>query len=549
MKQTNFRLKIWVTLLTLLGAMISANAMAVTLWASVNTNKVAKNEMFQLKLVADEYASSSDIDFSNLKKDFYVSQPSFSTSINIINGNKKTRSEWDVSLAAKRTGPVTIPSFTLDGASSQPIQLQVAVNGQVPHASQLVEMQSNLDKLQLYPEQSAYLKTRLLIKTDPRALQNPQIIPPTAQGLAITPVGKQQQYQSIVNGVNVTVVNQDYRITAHQAGQYKLQGPAFKGKVLYTSNRTGNRTLLDADSKPTTYTLSIHAKPTGFKGDWLPTSQLNLKQQWLDGNGKPINTKAPLGIKVGDSLTRIITMDVDGLSAEQLPNIVTHYPSSIRVYADKPQFSTLKNNVTQMIAKQVLIPQSTGDVSLKGVGINWWNSHKQHAETASISGLSLKVSPAAVNSSALTAPPTPSETQTKIVTVTDAGVWPYITAAMSLLWLVTLISFITLLKRNKTNVPDREGIQPQTPTQNLTQAIRSGDTFRAQFLVEAWLENLGRRDEPLEQKIKQQLNLWQQAKYGQESSNADIKPLMQSIKQLQKKQKKRAKKTVELTSL
>ena len=549
MKQTNFRLKIWVTLLTLLGAMTSANAMAVTLWASVNTNKVAKNEMFQLKLVADEYASSSDIDFSNLKKDFYVSQPSFSTSINIINGGKKTRSEWDVSLAAKRTGSVTIPSFTLDGASSQPIQLQVAVNVQAPHVSQLVEMQSNLDKLQLYPEQSAYLKTRLLIKTDPRALQNPQIIPPTAQGLTITPVGKQQQYQSIVNGVNVTVVDQDYRITAHQAGQYKLQGPAFKGKVLYINNRTGNRTLLDADSKPTTYTLSIHAKPTGFKGDWLPTSQLNLKQQWLDGNGKPINTKAPLDIKVGDSLTRIITMDVDGLSAEQLPNIVTHYPSSIRVYADKPQFSTLKNNVTQMVVKQVLIPQSTGNVSLKGVGINWWNSHKQHAETASISGLSLKVSPAAANSSALIAPPTPSDTPTKIVTVTDAGMWPYITAAMSLLWLVTLIAFITLLKRNKTNIPEREGIQPQIPNQDLTQAIRSGDTFRAQFLIEAWLENLGQRDEPLEQKIKQQLNLWQQAKYGQESSSADIKPLMKSIKQLQKKQKKRANNPVELASL
>ncbi len=88
-------------LLIVFATLLSANVFATNLWASVNTNKVAKNEMFQFQLVTDQQADSSAIDFNVLSKDFYVSQPSYGTYQNSVNGKSSMRTTWTVSLAPK----------------------------------------------------------------------------------------------------------------------------------------------------------------------------------------------------------------------------------------------------------------------------------------------------------------------------------------------------------------------------------------------------------------------------------------------------------------
>ncbi|WP_175443271.1 BatD family protein [Vibrio sonorensis] len=163
-------LKNYFVLLTLW--LIPTLSMAATITATVSKTSVTKNEVFQLRIVADEKLDSEDIDFSGLESDFYVSRPSFGSSINIINGTRTNRSEWNVSLAALRIGTLTIPSFDIDGSKTQPIKIKVALNAQAPTSDDLVEFQSQLSTKTLYPQQSARLSSRLIIKGDPRRLQN-----------------------------------------------------------------------------------------------------------------------------------------------------------------------------------------------------------------------------------------------------------------------------------------------------------------------------------------------------------------------------------------
>ena len=137
----------------ILSFVASSTAFATTIQATVSKNKVVKNEVFQLKVVVDQKVSSDDIDFSVLEKDFYLGRPSFGTSINIINGKRTSHSEWNISIAAQRIGISTIPAFTVDGASSQPIAIQVGVDNEQPNVSDLVEVQSHLNKTQLYPNE------------------------------------------------------------------------------------------------------------------------------------------------------------------------------------------------------------------------------------------------------------------------------------------------------------------------------------------------------------------------------------------------------------
>ncbi|MCL9780596.1 BatD family protein [Vibrio sp. S4M6] len=549
MKTINSLLSRFSALVMVCLSLASMNVMAANLWASVNTNKVAKNEMFQLQIATDQKASSNAIDFNVLAKDFYLSQPSFGTYQDSVNGKTSMRTTWTISLAPKRLGTLTIPKFTLNGESSQPINIHVTMNSSAPKAEDLVEMQATLDKHTLYPEESAYLKTRLIIKTDPRSLQNPQIIPPVAKGLNLTPIGEQKQYQSILKGVSVTVVDQDYRVTANKPGHFVLHGPSFRGNILYVSNKTGSTTILNANTKAKSFDFTVEPKPANYSGYWLPTPKLTLTQKWVNESGHEINDAQAYNTQVGDSITRIITMDVDGLTAEQLPNIVTHYPSSIRVYADKPQFETLPNHVTRMTLKQVLIPQQPGKIQLENINIRWWNSHSKKQQTSKLAGLSLNVTPGS-NQDAVAPPTSPLPTTTeKTVTVKDSGYWPYVTLTFGLLWLLTL-AYLVKVKVQQRKSTNRES-NSTSPTDDLTAAIKSGNAIQAQFLANRWLDSLNNRDETLEKQIKQELESMQRQafkpdKYGDE---VNVKELLDMIHRLEKKQRRIQAQETELAQL
>ena len=76
-------------------------------------------------------------------------------------------------------------------------------------------------------------------------------------------------------------------------------------------------------------------------------ASLKLSQQWTDASGNSLKPNQTFSIKVGDSITRIINLDIDGLASERFPDLaVSPYPTSIRVYQEKPKFTELENGHT-----------------------------------------------------------------------------------------------------------------------------------------------------------------------------------------------------------
>ncbi|KOO12450.1 aerotolerance protein BatD, partial [Vibrio xuii] len=171
--------------------------------------------------------------------------------------------------------------------------------------------------------------------------------------------------------------------------------------------------------------------------NWLPAANLTLAQRWIDADGQTISSDT-YPIKVGESITREITLDIEGITAERFPNIAVNYPDSLRVYQEKPQFEEVEQGITRMTLTQVLIPQQQGEIELNDVSINWWNSTSKQQESDNIKGLTLSVSPGdSINmGEAAIVDDTPTKVETVIVK--DSGIWPYLTALFSVLWLVTL---------------------------------------------------------------------------------------------------------------
>ncbi|WP_455570314.1 BatD family protein [Vibrio plantisponsor] len=525
----------------------SFSVQAASFYASVSKNKVVKNEVFQLRVVSDQKASSDDIDFTVLSSDFLLGRPSFGSSINIINGTRSNKSEWTISLAATHIGIVTIPSFELNGQKTQPIAIQVAQDEQAPEVNDLVEVQTQLSTTELYPNESALLKARLIIKADPRRLQNPTVAPPAVEGLELNAASEANQYQTVLDGVEVTVVDQDFRITAKEAGTYQLNEPVFKGTIVYGSNYSGGTRLVPIETKAKTYSITVNPKPSNYQGIWLPTSKLSLTQKWTDSQGNAIsgdNYKT----QVGESITREVNLQVSGLTQEQLPNIKLSYPTSLSIYDEKPQFTTLDNGDVVMTVKQVLIPRQSGDIALPEITVDWWNTTAKQQQASKVSGLTLNVTQ---NDTPLVAAPTPVQPTTKVETVTvkDAGIWPYLTALFAVLWVITGV----LAWRFKSSASD-QSTSAETTSSSEYQAVKNAlsgkvDGIAMSASIKAWL-NTVELEEQEQVAINKALNDINQALYSSTPQEIKTDELEKLVERIQKQQAKRRKvKPVTLANL
>lgn len=525
----------------------SFSVQAASFYASVSKNKVVKNEVFQLRVVSDQKASSDDIDFTVLSSDFLLGRPSFGSSINIINGTRSNKSEWTISLAATHIGIVTIPSFELNGQKTQPIAIQVAQDEQAPEVNDLVEVQTQLSTTELYPNESALLKARLIIKADPRRLQNPTVAPPAVEGLELNAASEANQYQTVLDGVEVTVVDQDFRITAKEAGTYQLNEPVFKGTIVYGSNYSGGTRLVPIETKAKTYSITVNPKPSNYQGIWLPTSKLSLTQKWTDSQGNAIsgdNYKT----QVGESITREVNLQVSGLTQEQLPNIKLSYPTSLSIYDEKPQFTTLDNGDVVMTVKQVLIPRQSGDIALPEITVDWWNTTAKQQQASNVSGLTLNVTQ---NDTPLVAAPTPVQPTTKVETVTvkDAGFWPYLTALFAVLWVITGV----LAWRFKSSATD-QSTSTETTSSSEYQAVKNAlsgkvDGIAMSAAIKAWLNTLV-LEEQEQVAINKALNDINQALYSSTPQEIKTDELEKLVERIQKQQAKRRKvKPVTLANL
>lgn len=540
MKLLRLNFSFWLMILL---TSISLSAYSASFYATVSKNKVVQNEVFQLRLVSDQPANAEAIDFSHLEEDFFTSRPSFASSVNIINNQRSQRSEWTLSLAANRLGILTIPSFELNGQHTDPISIQVSVDEQAPQMDELVQLHSTLSRDTLYPAESTILTTRLTIKADRRRLQNTHITPPSVDGMTIDQIGETQQYQTVIAGIEATIIEQQYRLTATQAGEYRLVEPRFQGSYLLGNTLHGGARIIPLKTEPNTYSLVVEPQPSDYQGAWLPTSQLALTDHWTNSQGTPI-TDSVYPLEVGEALTRDITLQVAGLSAEQLPSLALSYPDSISVYEQKPQFTTLDNGDTLMQLKQVLIPRRSGEIQLPDINIHWWNSRTKQAQLSQAKGLSLDVSATQpINAISPSEQNHTTAMSAQTIVVKEAGLWPYLAALLATFWLVTLGLYWRLYRKHtRLNEQETTNIQPSSAWQQLQNALTTQDAMMINHALSRWLNESPLTHAEREQ-VQQTLNTLHENKFSLKNQTCDYQALNTLIKRLQQEALKRSAKT------
>ncbi|PFG57796.1 oxygen tolerance protein BatD [Vibrio sp. ES.051] len=497
----------------------SFSVMAQTLQASVNKTQVAKNEVINLRIMADTEISSDAIDFNVLEKDFFLGQPHYGRSSNNINGRKSVRTEWSISIAPMKEGVLTIPSFSADGMRTEPIKLRVTASQAEPNLDDLFSFNINVDNRTLYPQQSATLRMQLLIKADTRRLDNPQIVPPQIEGMKLEALGGLQQGQKILNGLEVAVIEQSFRLTANQPGTYTLIGPKLKGSYIYGDSLTGSTKIMPINTKAEQISIEVKPIPSEFEGEWLPASALEMTQSWQDDQGNPMSVNALNTVKQGASLTRTIQIKARGTQAEYLPRVSIDYPSSLRVYPEQPQFDSAKDGTVIMTMKQVLIPTEEGSYILPGYTLNWWDSQRDTTKQATLPELNLEVEQSdtglfTLPESPQPAPPAQSTSPTRQNGVNE--IWQTLTFVFAGLWVVTLV-LAFLIWKNRPTTALEQTIQAENPrgVETLKNIIKEGDAAKIERSINEFLNTHGERLNPADvQAVKQELNVMNQARFS-----------------------------------
>ncbi len=497
-----------------LGATVSAFA-AVT--ASVDRDHVASGETVRL-LVQRDGSSDSQPDIGVLRDDFDVLASSSGTSVQIINGHISSRTQVNLVLAPKHAGTLRIPPLQWDGEQSAALAVTVDGGGNVkgsgaaapdqaqPAASSSpVRLTATLDRKQIWLQAVAVLTVRLA--TD-EALYQASLDLPASKDLLVRQLGKDVQTTESRNGRSYPVVERKYLLFPQRSGQLRLDGVVLDARIAdrsaddfggdaFFGNVFGRLRLpgMGQATRPLRVRadpveLTVLPRPAAATAThWLPAQAVSLTESWRPDNAT---------IHVGEPLTRHLHLAASGLTAAQLPDLATimPVPDGIKAYPDRgtlddrPQGDTVLGSRDQDIA---LIASRPGRYALPALRVPWWDTEHATQREVALPERTLEILPARAGSSDVTKPstvaptssPSPAPAPEPAPIDLQAGLpvaglkvpanspWPWISLAVSLLWLATLLAWWYTRRRGPRSSPGAMAKPANVPTIHAEQAFKA----------------------------------------------------------------------------
>lgn len=383
-----------VFLLTLLLS-TAAYADVNSLEATIDRNPVMLDEAIRLTVTADGSADRDAFDSSPLLKDFVVGRTSVSSQTSIVNFDTKRTTVWTTTLFPRKEGTFTIPSLTIEGKSTQPIQVKVIPVQEQSNVARDYFVTTDIDVKEAYLNQQLLYTVKLFLSSN---IERGSLQAPEMQNAEITQLGEDKQYTDIVNGRRYQIIERQFAVVPQASGEFTLRGPIFTGEVMAanTNQRFGffNRTQQINRVGPD-ITVNIKPIPQGIDYPWLPSEMVRVDEEWPQGDS----------FVTGEPVTRIVTLTALGVVEEQLPDIPEFYPPNFKLYPDQSNTTTVEKDqslISQRQTSLAIIPTQPGNFVLPEITIPWFNTLTQQTEYATIPARSITVAPASGASNANT---------------------------------------------------------------------------------------------------------------------------------------------------
>jgi hypothetical protein len=531
-------------LLTILCANAQAAVTEVT--ATVDANPIILDESVNLIVTANDDISSNAFDPSPLLKDFVVGNTSVSRQTRSINFNTTRLTQWTTRLIPRNPGRYTIPAFTIDGQTSQPITLSVLpANASRAGRDRNLYVTTEVDSNEVYLQQQVRYTAKLYLAAD---LQRGSLAAPKLADAEIRQIGQDKEYNEIVDGKRFRIIERVFAIIPQKSGQFVIEGSLFEGEVADNTSqsfgffsRTKTVTRLGPNIE-----LNVLPIPQGYNSNWLPSNYIELNEEWQPD---------PSEYRVGEPITRTLTLTAVGLVEEQLPEINSDYPDSLKTYPEQPTSATVERDdslIAQRVERIAIIPSTAGNISLPEVRVPWFNVTTKTTEYATLPSRTITVQPAIAQSGNIptlqteqTLSDTPVNNPSEVVEVAKTNFWSPSSWALLVLWLLTLLWAFKQRATSPKSKTDKRHSENTDDWKRLSESLKSNNPGDIQPALSRWLAILCGKpnatlpqcqqilsNEALNTAIKDML----QARYGRESQSWQANELRQVIQQIKKGQ-------------
>jgi hypothetical protein len=509
-------------ILILLLFIISVNSFA-EIKVSADRNPIGLNESFKLIFKSTDSSVDSP-DFSPLEQNFEILSQNQGTQIQIINGQQNSTKQWTLTLMPKLAGKLMIPEIEFGQEHSKPSVITVKEQNKTSENTQ----QSMFLEVEATPEtpyvQSQVIYTiRLFYALN---LQSGSMSEPSFSGgeVLVKKIGEDRQYQTIHDSKRFGVIERKYALFPQQSGSITIEPINFKAQVIENNGRgsgfdnffyqpkTHIKRLLSKSIK-----LEVKPIPNNFQGkNWLPAKNLTLTDSF---------SKQLPEFKVGEPVTRTLTLSANGLTIGQLPELMNH-TNQLKQYTDQPKLEEKMtyNGINSIRQEKIaIIPSKAGEYTLPAIEIPWWNTETDKMEILKLPAHTIKVAEATTIQQiqpVITQTPTPKLTQ-NISENTNNDYYKWLTFIFGFAWIVTLIAFFMKKTNKKPQAKPEKQENTTTALKKLKQACKDNNAQQAKQAILIWAKANSLAEisqhcaEPLKAEI-QGLNTFLYGKTGEE---------------------------------
>lgn len=491
-----------ISLLLCVSASIHAKPSEVT--ASVDKNPVMADESFNFTVTANDDVDRSAFDPAPLLKDFVVGRTSVSSQTQMINFNTTRTTTWNTVLIPRKPGRFTIPAFTVDGQQTQAIPLMVVpVSASNSSQGRDIYITTELDVSEAYLQQQLRYTVKLFLAKD---LQRGSLANPTLANADIRQIGKDKEYNEIVEGRRYRIIERNFAIIPQQSGTFTIEGPLFEGEVIDNTRQSFgffNRST-PVNRVGANHQITVLPIPANYAEHWLPSDFVQLHEEWQGDSSQ---------YHAGEPITRTLTLTAIGVVDEQLPAIKSQYPANVKTYPDQAENVTVEkdnNLVAQRKESIAIIPSEAGTLVIPEVRIPWFNILTKKTEYTVLPAKTLEILPAtnqqsvpspavpAANAESLAPPLSTTKNETALLPTQQSNdsLWQWLSAVLGILWLLTLMTWFwhskTYKSSSKTVKPPTEHKSSSEDEQRkqLNKALAQSDCRAIQALLPSVLSQL-----------------------------------------------------------
>lgn len=528
-------------------------AVAAPIKVEVDRKTVRVNESFQITFSTSEDPDANP-DFSPLKKDFVIIDSNHGSTSSLINGEFSNSIQWTFDVMAKHAGNLVIPALRFGSETSPVVNITVTAGNTQPDvdhndAEIFLEVEANPVKTYVQSQVLYTLRFFRRVNIAEASLKDPEIA-----DAVVTKLDEDKSYRREVNGIEYAVTERNYAIFPQKSGQLTIPALTLTAAVLESNDPSGLGGFFGSratraervSSKP--ITLTVLPAPASFKGHWLAAEQVELKQQW---SGDVLN------MKVGEPLTRTLTLTAKGTTVGQLPKLQQATGNDdLKSYPDQPKTEEQKSSqgiVALREEKIAFIPSKAGTYTLPALEITWFNLQTQQMETAKLpavtvvatgEGKSTEPAPVlpvdkTVDKQAVIHSPATINTSSATLTSANSYLWQGLAAFFAAGWLIT---GIFLIRKKSRRVPQNENLSANLPETTdkinlagLKTACANHDPIAAKQALIEWgkqkynATTLGALAEFCDARLRNEILHLNQALYGQQPQNWEGKRLFQAF--------------------